>query len=202
MIAVGDPDDDVELRRGTDGAPVHGIEIRAARLDGTVADPGEEGELQIRGPQVCQGYRDPAQTAEAFVDGWLRTGDLGVVRPDGRIKITGRIKDIIIRKGENISAREVEDLLGTHPSVARVAVVGLPDDERGERVCAVVERAPGQPDLDFAEMQRHLLAAGLGRYKLPEQLELTDELPTQGSMLKISKAAVRRELLARAGAWT
>ncbi|WP_372517696.1 class I adenylate-forming enzyme family protein [Frankia tisae] len=202
MIAVGFPDDDVELRRGTDGAPVRGIEIRAARLDGTVAGPGEEGELQIRGPQVCKGYRDPAQTAEAFVDGWLRTGDLGVVRPDGRIKLTGRIKDIIIRKGENISAREIEDLLGTHPLVARVAVVGLPDDERGERVCAVVERAPGQPDLDFAEMQRHLLAAGLGRYKLPEQLELTDELPTQGSMLKISKAAVRRELLARAGAGT
>ena len=97
----------------------------------------------MRGPMVCKGYVDEAQTAEAFdEEGWFRTGDVGHLRPDGHLVITGRIKDIIIRKGENVSAKEVEDLLYTHPRVGAVAVIGLPDPSTGERVCAVVEPRP------------------------------------------------------------
>ena len=120
--------------------------------------------------------------ADAFDDdGWFRTGDLGRFDEAGNLTITGRLKDVIIRKGENISAKEVEDLLFTHPQVADVAVVGLPDDERGERVCAVVVTAPGEADITFEEMGRHLLDAGLITRKLPEQLEVVDALPRNPS---------------------
>ncbi len=94
---------------------------------------------------VFQGYTDPTLNAAAFDEqGYFRTGDLGVQRPDGHVTLTGRLKDVIIRKGENISAKEIEDLLYEHPQVADVAVIGLPDKERGERVCAVVEAVAGQ----------------------------------------------------------
>ena len=122
----------------TEGRALPGVSLRAVRLDGTVAATGEEGELQARGPQVTRGYVDSSLDAAAFDDGWFRTGDLGVIDDEGYVKITGRLKDIIIRNGENISAKEIEDLLFTHPKVAEVAVIGLPDDRTGERVCAVV----------------------------------------------------------------
>ncbi len=94
---------------------------------------------------VCKGYTRPELTAEAFdEDGYFRTGDLARLRPDGHLVLSGRIKDIIIRKGENIGAKEIEDLLYQHPKIAEVAVIGLPDNERGERVCAVIETASGQ----------------------------------------------------------
>ena len=94
--------------------------------------------------------------------------------------LAGRLKDVIIRKGENISAKEIEQLLYAHPKVGDVAVIGLPDADRGERVCAVVERKPGLPALGFAEMASYLRASGLMLQKIPEQLEVVDEL-TVGS---------------------
>jgi acyl-CoA synthetase (AMP-forming)/AMP-acid ligase II len=129
----------------TEGPAVDGAQLRIVTLDGKDAGIGEEGEIRAKGPQVTAGYLDPALDADAFDEhGWFRTGDLGRVDQAGNLTITGRLKDVIIRKGENISAKEVEDLLFTHPQVADVAVVGLQDAERGERVCAVVVTAPGE----------------------------------------------------------
>src|SRR5947208_15785696 len=140
LIAMGSPLDRDEELVTTEGRAVVGAEVRIVTAEGRVAAPDEEGEVRVRGPVVCLGYTDPAATAAAYdEDGWFRTGDLGVLRPDGHVRLTGRLKDVIIRKGENISAREVEEVLLTHPSVGDVAVVGLPDDERGELGCAVVE---------------------------------------------------------------
>jgi len=169
-----DPDDKLAT---TEGRALPGVSLRAVRLDGTVAATGEEGELQARGPQVTRGYVDASLDAAAFDDGWFRTGDLGVIDDEGYVRITGRLKDIIIRNGENISAKEIEDLLFTHPKVAEVAVIGLPDDRTGERVCAVVSLAPGQPALTLAELRAHLEAHGLRRQAVPEQIEHVDGLP-------------------------
>ncbi|MGH7288992.1 MAG: class I adenylate-forming enzyme family protein, partial [Myxococcota bacterium] len=149
------------------------------------------GEIRVRGPMLCLGYIDPAPSAEVFdADGFFRTGDLGHVRADGHLVLTGRSKELIIRKGENISPREIEDLLQTHPSVFAVAVIGLPDAERGERVCAVVELRAGAEPLSFREMQAHCRKAGLMAQKIPEQLELVEALP-RNATLKILKHELR-----------
>ena len=180
MIASGTPADTDEQLANTDGKPVVGCEVRVV-----------DGEIRVRGPMLCHGYTDAALTAEAFdQDGFFCTGDLGHVRADGHVVLTGRKKELIIRKGENLSPREIEDLLATHPSVAAVAVIGLPDAERGERVCAVVETRPGAEPLTFAAMQRHCRAAGLMTQKIPEQLELMDALP-RNATLKILKHELR-----------
>ncbi len=121
-----------EQMANTEGALCAGIEVKVVTIEGEVVGRGEEGELRVKGPNLCLGYVDPALDAEGFDDeGYFRTGDLGVVRDDDHVVITGRLKDVIIRKGENISAKEVEDLLFTHPKVADAAVVGLPDPRAG-----------------------------------------------------------------------
>jgi acyl-CoA synthetase (AMP-forming)/AMP-acid ligase II len=180
MIASGSPSDTDEQLANSDGRPVLGCELRVV-----------EGEIRVRGPMLCHGYTDPKLTAEAFdADGFFATGDLGHLRPDGHVVLTGRKKELILRKGENISPREIEDVLQTHASVGAVAVIGLPDSERGERVCAVVEPRPGAAPLTFAELQRHCRAAGLMTQKIPEQLEVVDALP-RNATLKILKHALR-----------
>ncbi|MEU3333627.1 AMP-binding protein [Streptomyces sp. NPDC006668] len=181
MITMGAPDDTVENLATTEGRPPEGMEIRIV-----------DGEVRLRGEAVCQGYLDPAQTAEAFdEDGFLRTGDLGFVKDSGHLVLTGRLKDVIIRKGENISAKEIEDLLAAHPAVGDVAVIGLPDAERGERVCAVVEQAPGAEELTLAAMTSYLRAEGLSVHKLPEQLEVVDALPRNETLRKVLKYKLR-----------
>jgi cyclohexanecarboxylate-CoA ligase len=170
-------DDPDEKLATTEGRPLPGVRLRAMGPDGSVAAPGEEGELQAQGPQVTAGYVDPSLGEDAFVDGWFRTGDLGVIDDEGYVRITGRLKDVIIRNGENISAKEIEDLLFTHPSVADVAIVGLPDDRTGERVCAVVTTTVAQSPLTFVEMQAYLRQHGLRSQALPEQLEHVDQIP-------------------------
>jgi cyclohexanecarboxylate-CoA ligase len=178
IITMNDAGASDEVLAETEGPPVTGATVKVVTIEGRPAGVGEEGELRVKGPQVTRGYLDPALDAEAFDDeGWFRTGDLGTVDADGNVTITGRLKDVIIRKGENISAKEVEDLLFPHPKVADVAVVGLPDDERGELACAVVVTAPGSDPITFDEMRQHLLDAGLITRKLPERLELVDGLP-------------------------
>ncbi len=187
VLAMSSPrDPDLKLAHTEGRANPPELEIRVVRSDGSRAGPGEEGELRARGPQLCQGYLDSSLDAEAFdTDGFFRTGDLGHLDADGYVVVTGRLKDVIIRKGENISAREIEDLLHRHPKVAEAAVIGLPDPASGERACAVVA-CRGEAPLDFAEMAAFLRAQGLMIQKIPEQLELVSELPRNptGKVLK------------------
>ncbi|MFE7546997.1 class I adenylate-forming enzyme family protein [Streptomyces gardneri] len=192
MITMGDPEDTAENLATTEGRPPAGMEIRITG-DGT-----GDGEVRLRGEAVCQGYLDPAQTAAAFdEDGFLITGDVGRLTPSGHLVLTGRIKDIIIRKGENISAKEIEDLLHGHPDVGDAAVIGLPDPERGERVCAVVEQPPGAAPLTLPAVTAFLREAGLSVHKLPEQLEVVAALPRNETLRKVLKYQLRERFGAR-----
>ena len=174
-------DPDAKLA-ASEGRATRDTEIRVVRPDGTLAAPGEEGEIRVRGPHLCRGYVDASLDAEAFdAAGFLRTGDLGRLDADGYLVVTGRLKDVIIRKGENISAKEIEDHLAAHPKVRDVAVIGLPDAERGERACAVVVPAVPADPPTLAEIASFLRARGLAAQKLPEQLELVRELPRNAS---------------------
>ena len=198
MIAQGGPSDTDDQLMYTEGGPVKDCVIEILREDGSLASPNEIGEVRLSGPMLLKGYRDPALNADAFDDkGRFRTGDLGLLRPDGYITLTGRLKDVIIRKGENISAKEVEDILYTNPKVGDCAVIGLKDRERGERVCAVVETAPGHEPLTFAEMVSWCKEAGLMTQKIPEQLEVVATLP-RNPTFKILKYKLRDEYNAKA----
>ncbi len=173
MFTSGAPGDPEDKRFGTDGRPVPGCTARLVDAAGA----GDEGELEIYGPQLCVGYLDPALNAAFTADGFLRTGDLAVIDAEGFIRITGRRKDIIIRKGENLSAKGIEDDLAAHPGVADVAVIGVPDAQSGERVCACVVLRPGAGGLTLAEVRAFMEARGVMRQKVPEQLEVLAELP-------------------------
>ncbi|GAA4914588.1 class I adenylate-forming enzyme family protein [Streptomyces coeruleoprunus] len=180
MITMGSPDDTPEQLAHTEGRPPAGMDVRIV-----------DGEIRLRGEAVCRGYLDPARTAEAFdADGYLRTGDLGHLTESGHLVVTGRVKDIIIRKGENISAKEIENLLHEIPGVRDAAVIGLPDAVRGERVCAVVEGGEG---LTLETVTTHLRAAGLAPHKLPEQLELVETLPRNETLQKVLKYKLREQ---------
>jgi cyclohexanecarboxylate-CoA ligase len=193
MISNGSPHDTDEQLANTDGRPVEGAQVRIVTLDERVAGPDEEGEVRVKGPMVFHGYTDPALNADAFdEEGYFRTGDLGRLRADGHLSLTGRLKDVIVRKGENISAKEIEDLLYTHPMVIEVAVVGLPDPERGERVCAVVQLTENADGLDLSEVAAFCREAGLMTQKIPEQLEIRTEWPRAGTG-KIVKKSLRDE---------
>ena len=173
---AGQPDD---VCMHADGVVHPLIEIRIvdpkdARLD---MPPGAEGEILTRGPDLSLAYLREADTTASRIDGWLMTGDLGTLSAERVLRVTGRKKDIIIRKGENISAREIEDLLAEHPAVADVAVVGTPDLERGEMVCCVVVAQAGQTPPTLAQLCRYLMEQGLTGFKQPERLVLLPLLP-------------------------
>ena len=190
MASVEDPDDKLA---DTEGRPTAGVDLKIVTLDGKPAGPDEEGEIRVKGRQVLRGYVDPTLDAEAFDDdGYFRTGDLGRQDAEGYVVITGRLKDIIIRKGENISAKEVEDLLYSHPKVADVAVIGLPDPSLGERCCAVVASRDADDPLRFEEMVTFLREQGLMNQKIPEQLELIETVPRNPSG-KILKHVLREQ---------
>lgn len=145
-----------------------------------------DGEIRARGPQMLSGYQHPEDEVEAFDDdGYFRTGDLARWVDDDHLVVTGRAKDLIIRNGENISPKEIEDILTGHPGVAEIAVVGLPDERTGERACAVVVPA-ATPGPDVASLRRFLETSGVARFKAPEQVVLCDSLPRNdaGKILK------------------
>lgn len=183
IVTMNHPDDADERLAHTVGRPNPYVELEVFGTDGPVGT-GIDGELRIRGAAVFQGYLGES-VAGLDAQGWYRTGDIGRIDAEGYVHITGRIKDIVIRKGENISATELEDVLYTHPGIDEVAIIGLPDDERGERVCAVVRLTAGA-QLSLADIAEHCAAAGLMRQKVPEQLEIVAELPRNpaGKMLK------------------
>jgi acyl-CoA synthetase (AMP-forming)/AMP-acid ligase II len=193
MVCQGGPHDTDEQLAYTDGKPVRAAEIKIVDDAGVEVPRDTVGELRVRGPMVCKGYTRPELTATAFdEEGFFRTGDLARLRSDGHLVLSGRIKDIIIRKGENIGAKEIEDLLYQHPKIAEVAVIGLPDPSRGERVCAVVETVPGEEPITFTELVDYCGEAGLMTQKIPEQLEIVDGLP-RNATLKILKYQLRQQ---------
>ena len=182
FLSVNDVADTDVQRATTEGRPIAGAEVRAVADDGTVCGSGEVGELRARGPQVCFGYLDSSLDADAFDgEGYFRTGDLGAVDRDGFISVLGRIKDVIIRKGEKISALEVESVLAAHPSIADAAVIGLPDPQTGERCCAVVVATDPDVRLGLGDVTRICRDAGLAPQKSPERVEQVGELPRNAS---------------------
>ncbi len=191
-----DPGMPFEKRAYTDGQLQPGTEVRIVDLEGCVLSAGEEGEILTRGPELFMGYTDARLNVECFTtDGWFRTGDLGRLDNEGFLTVTDRIKDIIIRGGENISSREVEEVLLRHPQVRQVAVVGMPDERYGESVCAVI--VPGEGGTPTLEsLARHCMDAGLARFKTPVQIFVLQELPMTASG-KVRKRQLRSDLLAR-----
>jgi cyclohexanecarboxylate-CoA ligase len=205
-VTCGGPDDPDAIRADTDGRLTGTSEARLAAAageggpgDGSAGGFGDgSGELEVRGPELCLGYLDPADTAAAFTaDGWFRTGDLARLGPQGDVTIVGRAKDIVVRGGENISMKEVEDHLAAHPRVADVAIVGVPDEVLGERACAFVIARDGAPPT-LAELGRYLSGQGIARHKLPEYLLIVDDLPhtLSGKIQKFVLRAQAAELLA------
>jgi cyclohexanecarboxylate-CoA ligase len=193
-ITTTGPDDPPARRIDSDGRPIGAAELRLVDDEGRPVPAGVEGEILARGPECFLGYHDPAHNADAFTpDGWFRTEDLGVLDAAGYLRIAGRRKDIIIRKGENVSARELEELLAEHPATLEVAVVGVPDPACGEIACAVIRPRAGVVPPTLAELGDYLARRGLSRRKLPERLELVEDFPRTASG-KILKRALRARL--------
>jgi acyl-CoA synthetase (AMP-forming)/AMP-acid ligase II len=185
-----------EKRIHTDGRPMDGVEIRTVDEEGNDVGIGEPGEIVSRGPDRFGGYTDPALNAEFIEEGgWFHTGDIGVIDAEGYLTITDRLKDIIIRGGENVSAAEVEQLLAHMTGVAEVAVVAAPDERLGEHGCAFFRMQPDAAAPDLDAVKEHLSAAGLARQKWPEELRVVDDLPRTPSG-KIQKFVLRQQLRA------
>lgn len=157
--------------------------------------PGQIGELWFKGPNIVRGYRNrPEATAETFTDGWLHSGDLGYVDDDGFVHVVDRIKDVVIRGGEDVYCAEVEAVLFEHPTVADVAIIGLPHRSLGEEVAAVVQLAAGATPT-AAELQQHV-AARLARFRVPEHVFFRDEPLPRTATGKVLKRDLRQELVA------
>jgi acyl-CoA synthetase (AMP-forming)/AMP-acid ligase II len=189
-------DDSEYARVSTDGKPLRGNVVRILASDDTVQPHGVDGEVVVQGPDQFVGYRDSALDADAFTaDGWFRTGDLGHLDEQGRLTITDRIKDVIIRGGETISSGQVEDVLTAHPAIAEAAVVAAPHPRYGDVVAAVVVLKPGEA-LDLDGVRAHFDSSGLAKQKTPERLVIVEALP-RTALGKVRKAELRREHFAR-----
>ncbi|MET0900935.1 MAG: AMP-binding protein [Mycobacterium sp.] len=184
---------DLDHAADTDGRPG----IAEIRLSPHTAAAAGSGEILARGPQMLVGYLRTEDEADSFTaDGFFRTGDLARWIDDEFLVITGRAKDIIIRNGENISPKEIEDVLAGHPGIAELAVVGIPDARTGERACAVVV-AGEAPVPGIAELQELLVSNGIAKFKTPEQLIVWDALPKNDAG-KVLKHQIRAALLQEA----
>ncbi len=179
MSGPGDPDDALAA---AEGRVCDGVEIRVV-----------DGELRAKGPQVMRGYVDESLNAEAFdSEGWLRTGDLGHVDTDGNVFIVGRLKDVVLRKGETLSAQAIENDIIGHPLVAEVAVLGVPHPDFGEIACAVVVCAEAEP-LSLESLTSYLDQQGVPKRRWPERLEIVQALP-RAATGKVQKSALRDAL--------
>jgi acyl-CoA synthetase (AMP-forming)/AMP-acid ligase II len=184
MVCVSPATDTEEQQTNSSGTPIPGSEVRVSAA----------GEIEVRGANLTPGYVDDKQWRQAMTpDGWFRSGDRGYLRPDGRIVVTGRTKDLIIRKGENIAPDEIENELLGHPLVEEVAVMGQPDELRGEMVCAVVRRSPRHRDVTLDELCAFLDQRGLMKQKWPERLVIVDEFPLTG-LGKVAKSALAEQI--------
>jgi fatty-acyl-CoA synthase len=192
-------DDDLERRTSSIGRAHPHVEIKIADPDtGDVVERGQTGEFCTRGYSVMLGYwQDEAKTDEAIdAEGWMHTGDLAVMRDDGYCNVVGRIKDMVIRGGENIYPREIEEFLYTHPDVDDAQVIGVPDEKYGEEVCAWVQMKPGKPPLD-AQALRDFASGKLAHYKIPRYVHVVDEFPmtVTGKVRKVEMRAETVKLL-------
>jgi len=187
-------DDDLAVRIASDGGPMVDTEIRVVAADGGDAEVGVAGEIVLRGPQQFLGYTDPALNAVAVDrDGWFHTGDVGVLDAHGRLMVTDRLKDIIIRGGENLSSMEIEAIAVRHPAIADAAAIGVPDPRYGERVGLVVVLAPGAPPVTVDELRVFFAEAGVGAVKTPELVACVDVLPRNPSG-KVTKHVLRETI--------
>lgn len=185
-------------RMASAGQPILGVDVRIVDDSGAVLAEGEIGEIQMRSAAVMQGYwGKPEETAAALADGWMKTGDIGYVDPDGYLFIVDRKKDMIISGGENIYSREVEEALLLHPAVREAAVIGVPDEKWGESVKAFVALKPGA-QADEAGLIQHCRDR-IASYKKPRSVEFMDALPRMASTSKIDKKALRAPYWLKAG---
>jgi acyl-CoA synthetase (AMP-forming)/AMP-acid ligase II len=193
------PSDDPERVAGSVGVPASHMGLRLVDAEGRDVPQGEEGEICCDGPSVHLGYHNnPSANAEAFMpDGWFRSGDLGVIDADGRLRIVGRLKEMINRGGKKFFPREIEEILYTHPQVLYAAIVGIPDARLGERNCLCLVPRPGEPPT--LENITAFLGDSVATYKLPERLELFTQFPFTPTG-KIQRHALVREVLARMSA--
>jgi len=191
-------DDPLELRVATVGKVFPNTEVRIVDALGEAVPAGEQGELCTRGYLVMKGYDgEPEATARAIdADGWLHTGDLATMRPDGYFRITGRARDMIIRGGENIYPREIEEFLYTHPQIGDVQVVGLPDAKLGETVAAWVRLKPGESTT--GEEIREFCRGKIAHFKVPQYISIVDEFPMTVTG-KIQKYRIRQIEIDRLG---
>ena len=177
----------------TDGLPIGEVQVKIVDPHGREVGDGVEGEIYTAGPELFLGYLDSRLDVDAFTeDGWFRTGDLGVLDGEGFLTITGRSKDIIIRGGENISAKEIEDIVFEHPKVHEVAIVGRPSPVLQEQVCAFVVVEDGE-DLTLEELVAFVGARGIAKQKWPEFLIVKEQMPRTASG-KIQKFKLRDEV--------
>ena len=191
-VATSGAADPFERARDTDGRAIGDVTLRVTDpANGRHLPPGEVGELWLRGPEVFVGYADPDQTRAAFHRGWFRTGDLATMDGEGWLTVVGRIKEVIIRGGENIAAAEVEAALEAHPAVSQAVAVGYPDDVLGERVAAFVVTGGGAFALD--DCRSWFSQRGVARFKTPERVITVDSLPLLATG-KPDRAALRRRL--------
>jgi fatty-acyl-CoA synthase len=199
IITMSNIDDAIELRVSTIGAAVPETEVKIVSTDtGETLPVGEQGELCTRGYLVMQGYDDePAATRAAIdADGWLHTGDLAVLRPDGYFRITGRAKDMVIRGGENIYPREIEEFLYTHAAIAEVQVVGLPDVCKGETLCAWIRLKAGHAVTE--DEIRQFCCGKIAHFKIPQHIRFVDSFPTTVTG-KVQKFKIRELEIERLG---
>ncbi|GMU77953.1 MAG: long-chain-fatty-acid--CoA ligase [Acidimicrobiia bacterium] len=184
-------DDDLDVRIHTDGTPIRDTEVRVVDPSGSDLPVGVPGEVLLRGPQQFLGYTDPALNETAFDrDGWFHSGDIGSLDADGRLTITDRLKDIIIRGGENLSSMEIEGIALRHPGIGDAAAIGVPDARYGERVGLVVVPTPGCERITVDALRAFFASAGVARMKAPELVALVDELPRNASG-KVMKHVLR-----------
>ncbi len=204
LICYTRPDEPRNLVHEVQGSPMSEFdEVRVVDEEGVDVPDGEEGELLVRGPYTIRGYyRADAHNEKSFTpDGFYRSGDKVTRLPSGHLSVTGRIKDTIVRAGENVAADDVEENLLAHPSVRQVAVVGLPDDALGEKICAAVvlshDHPPAQP-LELATLRMYLADRGLASFKLPDVVRVVRTLPVT-AVGKIDKKVLREQLVSTAG---
>ncbi len=189
------PDDALEIRSQTIGWPVCPYdEIKTIDVNGNPTGTGIEGEMVAKGPGIFTGYfRNPPANQSAFTpDGYFRTGDLAVIDENGTIRISGRVKDIIIRGGENIGAREVEELISAHALVEYVAVVGMPDPDLGEQICAYIKPVEGAT-VSHEDIVRHLKQSGAARKFFPARTEFVSVIPLTAAG-KADKKALKKDI--------